>query len=61
MSVEFEQSADPDEVKAVLREWTGAEEARHLPTSPARALVLRDEPDRPQPRRDRMEGTAWRS
>ncbi|HVA58549.1 MAG: aspartate-semialdehyde dehydrogenase [Gemmatimonadaceae bacterium] len=56
MSVEFEQSAGPDEVKAVLREWTGAEEARHLPTSPARALVLRDEPDRPQPRRDRMEG-----
>jgi aspartate-semialdehyde dehydrogenase len=56
MSVEFEQSAGPDDVTAVLREWTGAEEARELPTAPAHPLVLRDEADRPQPRRDRMEG-----
>ncbi|HEY5219259.1 MAG TPA: aspartate-semialdehyde dehydrogenase [Gemmatimonadaceae bacterium] len=56
LSVEFEQSAGPDEVMALLRDWKGAEEARGLPSAPARPLVLRDEPDRPQPRRDRMEG-----
>ena len=56
MSVEFEQSVGPDQVTAVLRDWRGAEEARGLPTAPARPIVLRDEPDRPQPRRDRMEG-----
>ncbi|MDE3153296.1 MAG: aspartate-semialdehyde dehydrogenase [Gemmatimonadota bacterium] len=56
MSVEFERSAGAAEVAAVLREWTGAAEARGLPTAPERPLVLRDEADRPQPRRDRMEG-----
>jgi aspartate-semialdehyde dehydrogenase len=56
MSVEFEQSAGAPEVAEVLRDWRGAEEARGLPSAPERPLVLRDEPDRPQPRRDRMEG-----
>ena len=27
-----------------------------LPTAPDRPIVVRDEPDRPQPRRDRMTG-----
>jgi aspartate-semialdehyde dehydrogenase len=56
MSVEFEQSAGPDEVAVELRNWRGAEEARGLPTAPERPIVLRHEPDRPQPRRDAMEG-----
>jgi aspartate-semialdehyde dehydrogenase len=56
VSVEFERPATAPDVVRVLRGWTGAEEARGLPTAPARALVVRDEPDRPQPRRDRMEG-----
>ncbi len=56
MSVEFEQSAGAPEVTEVLREWRGAEDARGLPSAPERPLVLRDERDRPQPRRDRMEG-----
>ncbi len=56
LSVEFEQSAGADAVLAELRAWRGAEEARGLPTAPERPLVVRDEPDRPQPRRDAMEG-----
>jgi len=56
LSVEFEKSVGAADVIGVLREWRGAEEARGLPTAPERPLVLRDEPDRPQPRRDRMEG-----
>jgi aspartate-semialdehyde dehydrogenase len=56
LSVEFERSAGAADVTALLREWRGAEEARGLPTAPERPLVIRDEADRPQPRRDRMEG-----
>jgi aspartate-semialdehyde dehydrogenase len=35
-----------------LREWRGDAVARDLPSSPERALVVTDAPDRPQPRRD---------
>ena len=56
LSVEFEQSAGAAQVTELLRGWRGAEEARGLPTAPERPLVVRDEPDRPQPRRDRMTG-----
>jgi aspartate-semialdehyde dehydrogenase len=52
VSLELEQRATPDEARAALRDWRGAEEARGLPSSPERPVVLRDEADRPQPRRD---------
>ena len=52
VSLELEHPVSADEAKAAIREWTGAEVARGLPTSPARPVVLREEPDRPQPRRD---------
>jgi aspartate-semialdehyde dehydrogenase len=52
VSLELEQRATPDEARAALRDWRGAEEARGLPSSPERPIVLRDEADRPQPRRD---------
>jgi len=38
--------------KRVISEWRGVEAARNLPSSPARALLMTDLPDRPQPRRD---------
>lgn len=56
LSVEFDHKPTADEVTAVLREWRGADAARGLPTAPERPLIVRDEPDRPQPRRDRMAG-----
>jgi aspartate-semialdehyde dehydrogenase len=33
----------------------------NLPTAPARPIVVRDEPDRPQPRLDRDEGNGMSS
>ena len=52
VSLELEERATPEQARAALREWRGAEVARGLPSSPERPIVLRDEPDRPQPRRD---------
>jgi aspartate-semialdehyde dehydrogenase len=52
MSVDFGTHVGADAALEVLREWRGDASARDLPSSPARALVVTDEPDRPQPRRD---------
>jgi aspartate-semialdehyde dehydrogenase len=52
LSIGFEDRVTPGEAMAALREWRGAEIARGLPTSPERALLVTEEPDRPQPRRD---------
>ncbi len=52
VSMELEQRATPEQAREALRAWRGAEVARALPTSPERPVILRDEPDRPQPRRD---------
>jgi aspartate-semialdehyde dehydrogenase len=52
VSMELEQRASPEQAREVLRAWRGADAARGLPTSPERPVILRDEPDRPQPRRD---------
>ena len=52
VSLELERRVSPEEARAALLEWEGASEARGLPTSPERPVVVRDEPDRPQPRRD---------
>ena len=52
LSVGFEDRVRPDDAIEALREWRGAEVARGLPTSPPQPLIVSDEPDRPQPRRD---------
>ena len=51
-SIAFEDRVRPPEALAALREWRGADVAQGLPTAPERPLVVVDEPDRPQPRRD---------
>ncbi|HOT91284.1 MAG TPA: aspartate-semialdehyde dehydrogenase [Anaerolineae bacterium] len=53
LSVGFERPASVDDVIAALHDFRGAEIARDLPSAPERPLVVRMEPDRPQPRRDR--------
>lgn len=53
ISVALEREASLDEVVAVLRQFRGVPQKLGLPTAPAHPLVVRDEPDRPQPRRDR--------
>jgi aspartate-semialdehyde dehydrogenase len=52
LSLDLERKASADQVRAALEAWTGAEQARGLPSSPERALVVATAPDRPQPRRD---------
>jgi aspartate-semialdehyde dehydrogenase len=52
LSVEFERRVDADAALEALREWRGDPLARELPSSPPRALIVSDLPDRPQPRRD---------
>jgi aspartate-semialdehyde dehydrogenase len=51
MSIELESRVAAAEVERAIAEWRGAEEARGLPSSPERALLLSDQPDQPQPRR----------
>ena len=52
MSVELERKADIAEIEHALSSWRGASEACGLPSSPDRPLILAQQPDRPQPRRD---------
>ena len=52
ISVRFEEPVGPEEAKEVLAAWKGHEVCRGLPSSPDEPLVLREEPDRPQARKD---------
>jgi aspartate-semialdehyde dehydrogenase len=52
LSVDFDRHVGADAALEALREWRGDASARELPSSPARALVVTDLSDRPQPRRD---------
>jgi aspartate-semialdehyde dehydrogenase len=52
LSVSFETRPTPEQACDVIRAWTGHEAVRGLPSAPDPALILRDELDRPQPRRD---------
>jgi aspartate-semialdehyde dehydrogenase len=56
LTVGFERKPTVDQAIAALRDWRGAKAVRGLPSAPERPLRLRDEPDRPQPRRDVQDG-----
>jgi aspartate-semialdehyde dehydrogenase len=51
MSIELATKADPTDVERAIADWRGAPDARELPSAPARAIVIADQPDQPQPRR----------
>lgn len=53
MAVEFQTKPSVEDAAACLREFRGPKSVHDLPTAPARPVVVRTEPDRPQPRRDR--------
>ena len=55
MSVELATKATPEEVTRVMRSFC-CEMTQGLPMSPEHPIVVRDEPDRPQPRKDRLIG-----
>lgn len=52
LSIGCARRTSADEAGEVLRAWTGDLRAVGLPSSPARALVVTDQVDRPQTRRD---------
>jgi aspartate-semialdehyde dehydrogenase len=55
MSIETERAVTPEAAVAAMRAFR-SELVAGLPTAPDAPLVVRDEPARPQPRRDRMTG-----
>ncbi|MFQ5399425.1 MAG: aspartate-semialdehyde dehydrogenase [Anaerolineae bacterium] len=61
VSVKLGRPAGVEEAIAALETWQAPAICRELPTAPARPLIYRHEPDRPQPRldRDAENGLAW--
>jgi len=55
-SVKLGQEASVEEVKKVMREFEGEPQKLKLPSAPERAIIVREEDDRPQPRMDLMVG-----
>ncbi len=56
ISVKLAERVSPEDAVRAFEEFRGPDPVPGLPTSPPRPIVVRREPDRPQPRRDRMEG-----
>jgi aspartate-semialdehyde dehydrogenase len=56
ISLEPRQRTSPEEATRVLREYRSPLADLGLPSLPERPIEVRDEPDRPQPRFDRMAG-----
>jgi aspartate-semialdehyde dehydrogenase len=55
-SVELGTPASVEEAARALSAYQGPPVSRHLPSAPQPVILLRDEPDRPQPRLDRHTG-----
>ena len=56
LSVELEKKATPEDAIQEMRDYCAPEVSRGLPSAPDPVIIVRDEPDRPQPRLDRMAG-----
>lgn len=56
LSIELEKKPDLAEVIHALHSYQAPEISRDLPSAPNPVIVVRDEPDRPQPRLDRLTG-----
>jgi aspartate-semialdehyde dehydrogenase len=54
--IKLARRASLQEVKETLASFTGLPQELRLPTAPERPIIVRDEPDRPQPRLDRQAG-----
>jgi aspartate-semialdehyde dehydrogenase len=60
-SVEFERDVSPEEARRALTDFKAPEIVAELPSAPEPVIVVREEADRPQPRRDRDEGRGMAS
>lgn len=56
ISIALERQALPDELLTTLRDFRGLPQELDLPSAPRTPIIVRDEPDRPQTRRDRDAG-----
>ena len=56
LSLKLGKKASPEEVAKVLSDFRGEPQELKLPLAPEQPIVVRTEPDRPQPRVDLMEG-----
>ena len=56
LSVELENPATVELAAHALTAYKAPQISRELPSSPKPVIIVRDEPDRPQPRLDRMTG-----
>jgi aspartate-semialdehyde dehydrogenase len=54
--VETEKQASPEEIAESMANFSAEPQKLRLPSAPERPVVVRQEPDRPQPRFDRAEG-----
>ena len=54
--VKLDRAAEPGELREAWASFSGLPQALRLPTAPERPIIVRDEPDRPQPRLDRDAG-----
>lgn len=52
LHIETEENIDVEEAKRVLADFTSLPQELNLPTAPRRPVIVREEPDRPQPRVD---------
>ena len=56
MSLSLHDSASSEQAAAALVAYQGPHVSRGLPSAPQPVIAVREQPDRPQPRLDRMEG-----
>jgi len=56
LSLELENETESNEVIAALKSYQAPPESKELPSAPDPVIQYRSEPDRPQPRLDRMAG-----
>ncbi len=54
IAAKFERPPTPEEAIQVLEAYRGPQNMQHLPSAPPQPIIVRREPDRPQPRRDRV-------
>ena len=55
--LETEKKVDVEEAKKALAEFKGVPQKLKLPSAPEHPIIVREENDRPQPRRDRNSGS----
>ena len=56
ITASFRDRVTPEDAVSALRDWQGDPSTLDLPTRPAKTIIVTDEPNRPQPRRDVNEG-----